>query len=218
MFVVDSLLRLLHPFAPFITEEIWHTLNELAPLRGLDQPTPAVESVMTAAWPLLPTQWIDDALERRFERLQQTINAVRNVRSVYNIAPGAQLKLFMRCTPDVAAQLEAVTEQFDFLSKTMLEAAGLDIKRPAGSASFSLGDADGYIPLEGLIDRQAELARQTKEAEKLRGFIRGHEAKLANPGFMAKAPEKVVNEIQETLAGLRAQLTSVERMVAELSE
>jgi valyl-tRNA synthetase len=218
VFVVDSLLRLLHPFAPFITEEIWHTLNELAPLRGLDQPTTAVESVMTAAWPQLPTEWIDESLERRFERLQQTINAVRNVRSVYNIAPGAQLKLFMRCTPDVAAQLEAVTEQFDFLSKTMLEAAGLDIKRPAGSASFSLGDADGYIPLEGLIDRQAELTRQTKEAEKLRGFIRGHEAKLANPGFMAKAPEKVVSEIQETLAGLKAQLASIERMVSELSD
>jgi len=218
VFVVDSLLRLLHPFAPFITEEIWHTLNQLAPLRGMDQPVAAVESVMTAAWPQLPTDWIDDALERRFERLQQTINAVRNVRSVYNIAPGAQLKLFMRCTPDVAAQLEAVTEQFDFLSKTMLEAAGLDIKRPAGAASFSLGDADGYIPLEGLIDRQAELARQSKEADKIRGFIRGHEAKLSNPGFMAKAPEKVVSEIEETLTGLKAQLASIERMLAELSE
>ncbi|MFM7038485.1 MAG: valine--tRNA ligase [Planctomycetaceae bacterium] len=218
VFVVDSLLRLLHPFAPFITEEIWHTLNQLAPLRGVDQPVAAVESVMTAAWPQLPTDWIDDALERRFERLQQTINAVRNVRSVYNIAPGAQLKLFMRCTPDVAAQLEAVTEQFDFLSKTMLEAAGLDIKRPAGAASFSLGDADGYIPLEGLIDRQAELARQSKEADKIRGFIRGHEAKLSNPGFMAKAPEKVVSEIEETLTGLKAQLASIERMLAELSE
>jgi valyl-tRNA synthetase len=218
VFVVDSLLRLLHPFAPFITEELWHKLNELAPQRGLEQPAPAVECVMTATWPQLPAEWIDAGLERRFERLQQTINAVRNVRSVYGIAPGAQLKLFMRCTPDVADQLRAVAEQFDFLSKTMLEAAGLDISRPSGSASFSLGDADGYIPLEGLIDRQAEFARQTKEAEKLRGFIRGHEGKLSNAGFMAKAPEKVIAEIQETLAGLRAQLASVERMLGELSD
>jgi valyl-tRNA synthetase len=216
--VVDSLLRLLHPFAPFITEELWHKLNELAPLRGFQQPAASTECVMTAAWPQLPAEWIDAGLERRFERLQQTINAVRNVRSVYGIAPGAQLKLFMRCTPDVADQLRAVAEQFDFLSKTMLEAAGLDISRPSGSASFSLGDADGYIPLEGLIDRQAELTRQTKEAEKLRGFIRGHEGKLSNAGFMAKAPEKVIAEIQETLAGLKAQLASVERMLAELSD
>ena len=218
VFVVDSLLRLLHPFAPFITEELWHKLNELAPLRGLDLPVAAGECVMTAAWPQLPAEWIDAGLERRFERLQQTINAVRNVRSVYGIAPGAQLKLFMRCTPDVADQLRAVAEQFDFLSKTMLEAAGLDISRPSGSASFSLGDADGYVPLEGLIDRQAEFARQTKEAEKLRGFIRGHEGKLSNAGFMAKAPEKVIAEIQETLAGLKAQLASVERMLGELSD
>jgi valyl-tRNA synthetase len=123
----------------------------------------------------------------------------------------------MRCSPEVAEQLVAVTEQFDFLSKTMLEAAGLDITRPAGSASFSLGDADGYIPLEGLIDRQAELARQHKEAEKLRGFIKGNESKLANTGFMAKAPPDVVEGIRETLAGLKGQLESAERIINELS-
>ncbi len=215
--VVDTLLRLLHPFAPFITEELWHKLNELAPERGLTDPVRRSESVMMAEWPTLPISRIDEALEKRFERLQQTIIAVRNVRSVYGISPTVQLKLFMRCTQDVAEQLQAVAGQFDFLSKTMLEAAGLDISRPAGAASFSLGDADGYIPLEGLIDRQAELTRQSKEAEKLRGFIRGHEGKLSNAGFMAKAPEKVIAEIQETLAGLKAQLASVERILEELS-
>ena len=61
------------------------------------------------------------------------------------------------------------------------------------------------------------MTRQTKEAEKLRGFIRGHEGKLSNAGFIAKAPEKVIAEIQETLAGLKAQLASVERILAELS-
>jgi len=235
--VVDTLLRLLHPFAPFITEELWHKLNELAPVRptvGMLPVSPTrtadnatesrvgdtghvAESVMVAAWPTMPVSFIDDSLEKRFERLQQTIVAVRNVRSVYGIAPGAQLKLFMRCAPDVAEQLQAVASQFDFLSKTMLEAAGLDISRPAGSASFSLGDADGYIPLEGLIDREAELTRQKKEAEKLKGFIKGHESKLSNEGFMAKAPEKVIAEIRETLAGLKAQLESVERIISELS-
>ena len=93
----------------------------------------------------------------------------------------------------------------------------LDISRPKGAAGFSLGDAEGYIPLEGLIDREAELARQSREAEKVRGFIRGHEAKLANPGFLAKAPEKVVAEIRETLDNLRSQLAAAERIIADLS-
>lgn len=214
--VVDNLLRMLHPFAPFITEELWHKLNEVVPERGLQNPARHSESVMIASWPDPELAHIDEALERRFERLQQTIAAVRNVRAVYRIAPGAQLRLFMRCEPEVADQLQAVAEQFDFLSKTMLEAAGVDISRPAGAASFSLGDADGYIPLEGLIDREAEIARQTKEAAKIKKFIAGHQGKLNNKGFMENAPERVIAEIRETLAGLQSQLDSVERILDEL--
>ena len=160
---------------------------------------------------------IDAALEKRFERLQQTIVAVRNVRSVYGIAPSAQLKLFMRCAPDVADQLKAVAGQFDFLSKTMLESAGLDVTPPKGSVSFSLGDADGYIPVGDLIDRDAEKTRKQKESEKLRGFIAGADKKLQNEGFMAKAPADVVEGIRATKAVQEAQLESIERIIRELS-
>ncbi len=223
--VVDTLLRLLHPFAPFITEELWHKLNEVAPgrcepkdagLRVAD--TSPTESVMIAAWPDLPLSLVDAALEKRFERLQETIVAVRNVRSSYGIAPSAQLKLFMRCAPDVAEQLQAVAGQFDFLSKTMLEAAGLDVTAPKGSVSFSLGDADGYLPVADLVDLKAEKARKEKEAEKLRGFIKSQEAKLANQGFMAKAPADVVEGIRSTKAEQEAQLESIERIIRELGE
>jgi valyl-tRNA synthetase len=215
--VIDALLRLLHPFAPFITEELWHKLNELAPIRGLARQMPAEESVMIAQWPEVPASRIDAALEKRFERLQETIVAVRNVRSVYGIAPGAPLKLFMRCAPDVAEQLKAVAEQFDFLSKTMLEAAGLDVTAPEGSVSFSLPDADGYIPVGDSIDREAVRKNKEKEAEKLRGFIAGAEKKLANEGFMAKAPADVVEGIRATKAEQEAQLASIERIIRDLS-
>lgn len=240
--VVDTLIRLLHPFAPFITEELWHKLNELAPSRTTleqtgqappgDADSPAsdcdllgsspvcspTESAMIAVWPDLPLSLIDAALEKRFERLQETIVAVRNVRSSYGIAPSAQLKLFMRCAPDVAEQLQAVAAQFDFLSKTMLEAAGLDITAPKGSVSFSLGDADGYLPVADLVDLKAEKVRKEKEAEKLRGFIKSQEAKLANQGFMAKAPADVVEGIRTTKAEQEAQLESIERIIRELGE
>ena len=109
--VVDTLIRLLHPFAPFITEELWHLMAEFAPsavdalaetfrsCTGLIQRRrqgcrfqrnrlcKAAESVMIAPWPDMPLNMIDAALEKRFERLQETIVAVRNVRSVYGIAP-----------------------------------------------------------------------------------------------------------------------------------
>lgn len=238
--VVDTLLRLLHPFAPFITEELWHKLNEMAPDRVTTPMLPVsptrkeqladdtgrshagdtghiTESVMVAPWPEMPLNIIDAALEKRFERLQETIVAVRNVRSVYGISPGAPLKLFMRCAPDVAEQLKAVAGQFDFLSKTMLEAAGLDVTAPEGSVSFSLKDADGYIPVGDSIDRESVVKNKEKEAEKLRGFIASADKKLQNEGFMAKAPAEVVDGIRATKAEQESQLASIERIIQELS-
>lgn len=217
VYVIDNLLRLLHPFAPFITEELWHMLNQLAPVRGLTEPAEGAESVMIAAWPEPDSELIDAELESRFERLQQTIVAVRNVRALYKISPKEPLKLFMRCAPEVADQMRAVADQFDNLSKTMLAAAGLEVNRPGASANFSLEDADGYIPLEGLIDLDAERERQQKKADELKGHIAGSEKKLSNSNFVDKAPEHVVNDVRETLAGLRSQLESVERIIDELS-
>jgi valyl-tRNA synthetase len=215
--VLDTLLRLLSPFVPFITEELWQRLNEVAPQRGLPEPGPSAESAMIAPWPVLPHNWQDRALEGRFARLQETIVAVRNVRAVYGIPPTTPLQLYMQCGDQVAADLRDISAQFDNLAKTLLAAAGANVERPPASASFSLGDADGFIPLEGVVDRQAELSRQQKEAEKLRGFIAGHEKKLANKNFVDKAPEDVVNQVRETLAGLQKQLESIEEIVRQLS-
>ena len=214
--VLDTLLRLLQPFVPFICEELWQRLNKLAPQRGLPEPAAAEESVMIASWPELSADWQDQALETRFERLQETIAAVRNVRAVYGIPPTTPLNLHVRCNNDVATDIEDVAEQFDNLSKTMLAAAGAEVERPEGSASFSLTDADGFIPLEGVIDREAELGRQRKEAQKLKGFITGHEKKLANEKFVGKAPAEVVANVRETLAGLQSQLESVEDVIRAL--
>ncbi|MGD9855011.1 MAG: valine--tRNA ligase [Planctomycetaceae bacterium] len=249
--VLDSLVRLLQPFTPFICEELWQRLREIAPERALptrpagggrqspdasdkaaashqhtraseeSHPPLAVQSIedacIIARWPALPASWQDTALERRFGRLQETIVAVRNVRAVYSIPPNTPIKLLMRAAPEVARDMESVAAQFDNLAKAVLEAAGAEVTRPGGSASFSLGDADGYVPLEGLIDRDAELARQRKEAEKIRKHIQGHEGKLANESFTAKAPPDVVASVRETLENLRKQLASVEEIIADLS-
>ncbi len=215
--VLESLLKMLHPFAPFITEELWQRLNEMAPERGLPQPIAATESIMIAPWPELPHNWQSSALESRFVRLQETIVAVRNIRAVYNIPLSTPLKLHIRCNDLVAAEMRDVAPQFDNLAKTELGDVGATVQRPSGSAGFALGDADGYIPLEGIIDREAELERQQKERDKLTGFITGHEKKLSNRNFVSKAPDQVVAEVRETLAGLKNQLESVEQIIRDLS-
>ena len=153
---------------------------------------------------------------RRFARLQETIVAVRNVRSIYNIPPSTQLQLMIRASSEVASEMTNVAAQFDNLAKAVLAAAGADVVRPSASAGFSLGDADGYIPLKGIIDPEAELARQKKEADKIRKHIAGHEGKLSNESFVSRAPADVVAGIRETLAGLKNQLTSVEEIIKDL--
>ena len=217
--VLDNIIRILHPFAPFITEELWQRLGQLAPVRGLPEPTEAAESVMIAAWPELPCHWQDRSLEARFGRLQEVILAVRNIRAHYEIKPATPLRLRMRCSDETAADLESVSAQFDNLAKTVLEAAGADVEQPGGSAaSFSLDDADGYIPLRDVIDHDAERARKGKEADKLRGRIAGLDKKLANDSFVNKAPADVVEQVRETRGRLQKQLQSVEHIINELAD
>jgi valyl-tRNA synthetase len=216
--VLDTLVRLLAPFTPFICEELWENLNEVAPERGLLTPTKAAAAAMIAPWPQLPSEWRDQSLEARFQRLQETIVAVRNVRAVYGIADKVALDLHVRCQPEVAQQLQDVAGQFENLAKAVLKSVGINVQRPGAAASFALGDADGFIPLEGVIDKEAELARQKKEAEKVRGFILGNERKLSNESFVAKAPPQVVEQVRETLAGQKQQLASIEEIIRQLGE
>lgn len=219
--VLDTLLRMLAPFTPFIAEELWDRLKELAPTRGLFDPNETADSVTLAQWPdtdNIPRSWQDSALEMRFGRLQETVVAIRNVRAVYNIPPSTPMKLYMKCNDQVASDLTDVSAQFENLSRIILEAAGADIERPPASASFTMDDADGYIPLEGLIDKDAELARQQKEKEKLGKLIKSTEGKLGNENFVSKAPEEVVAQVRDTLAGFKKQLESVEEIISQLSE
>ena len=214
--VLDTTLRLLQPFTPFIAEELWQRLHEIAPVRGLPSPAPAADAIIVASWPTGLDHWRDTALESRFQRLQELIVAVRNVRGTYNISPAVAVAVSVRCSPQIASDLNDVKAPFELLAKATLTGAGPEVTRPKASASFSLGEADGFLPLEGLVDLQTEVARLNKEAEKLRGFIAGTEKKLSNQSFIDRAPAEVVAEVRETLAGQKKQLVSVEDAIKQL--
>jgi len=216
--VLDCLLRLLSPFIPFITEELWQRLNTLAPERGLEQPQLGARSVMESQWPRLDANWIDSGLEHRFQRLQAIIVAVRNVRKNYQIPPSTELDLHLKCEDAFAAEMRNVSEQFSNLARIRLVATGSEVTRIRGSASFALQDVEGCVPLEGIIDLDAELLRQEKEANRLRGFIQGHEKKLSNESFVERAPAEVVDNVRSTLAGLQQQLASVEETLHQLQD
>ena len=214
--VLDNLLRLLHPFAPFITEELWSRLAEFAPERGLLEPVAAEEAVMIAAWPELPKTWQDESLEKRFERLQELIVSVRNIRAHYKISPKESLKLYLQCSEDVASDVDSVASQLDNLARTCLEAAGASIEQPPLAASFSMGDINGYISLEGVIDAGAEVQRLRSELEKKAKHKTGVENKLSNDKFVNGAPADVVAGVRETLETVTKEIESIEKMIKDL--
>ncbi|MEM9704349.1 MAG: class I tRNA ligase family protein, partial [Planctomycetota bacterium] len=174
--VLDSILRLLHPWTPFVTEEVWGTLKGIAPDRGLPDPQSAASLCALSSWPEADAGRIDPALEARFDALKEVVVAVRNVRGVYNVPPSEPLSLYLRSAEDFAGDLGAIAEQFDQLARVVLAKAGAEVTRPPASAAFSLsaggedgGPAEGFIPLGEVIDLDAERQRQEAEAEKLRG-------------------------------------------------
>jgi valyl-tRNA synthetase len=149
--------------------------------------------------------------------LQETVVAVRNIRAVYGISPKEPIRLHLKCAVDIATELQDSSDQFDNLARTVLEAVGADVQRPPASASFRLNLADGFVPLGGLIDVAAELERQTKEEEKIRKFISGHQGRLSNEKFLKNAPANVVADMRETLANLERQLESIKTVINQLS-
>ncbi len=215
---LDTLLRLLHPMLPFLTEEIWQRLGAAAPQRGLTAPAPAAESVMIAAWPAGELPARDEAIEQRFAHFQAALGAIREIRSRQNIPPKTQVRFLI--TTD-AATADALSEMEPYFA-TMAAAEPIEWGanlQPAGLvASVALPGMDVHVDLTGLIDVASERSRNEKELARLQGLIRGKEAKLQNENFVKRAPADVVQKERDALAELNSQLTTVENALSKLAE
>lgn len=206
---LDSLLRLLSPIIPFVTEEIWRLLNEMASVRGLDKPGEATRSITIASWPEADTDAIDESIEEQFAVFQKVLGAVRNIRSQQNIPPKEKVEFVVRTNAEIAAQIQPLADYFASLSKSELLAIGEEIEIPSPNATVSLPDIEIYVDLKDFIDVEAELKRLDKEVDRTSGLIASKEKKLSNANFVDRAPAEVVQQERDSLEQLKEQLATL---------
>ena len=212
---LDTLLRLLHPMIPFITEEVWHLLGEIAPQRGLE-PASAADSIMIAPWPTSNPAHQDGEIESRFACFQAVLGGVREIRSRQNIPPRQQIEFSVRCDRPTAELLRPLQPYFASMAAAQAIAWGPDTAAPPISSNTSLPGIEIFVDLTELIDVDAEKARSEKERVRLTGAVRGKEKKLSNEQFVQRAPAEVVQKERASLEELRAQLVSIEATLENL--
>jgi len=215
--VLDALLRLLHPMIPFLTEDVWQRLAEVAPERGLDGLAPAAESVMLAPWPEADPMRQDPEIEAQFARFQEVLRAVRDIRARQSVPPKTPIEFSVRCEAAVADLLSPMEPYFAAMANARSVAFGPDVTAPPLSAHVTLSGMDVYVDLAELIDVPAEIARKRQEAEKLAGFIAAKEKKLGNASFVERAPADVVQKERETLKELQEQLAAANEVLKRLA-
>jgi valyl-tRNA synthetase len=214
--VLDSIVRLLHPMVPFITEEIWQRLAEAAPERGLTKPTRAIESVMIAPWPEVDRRLQDSDIEARFAKFQAVLSGLREVRSRQSIPPKTPIHFAVKTDPTTQKLLEPMAPYFAAMAGATATTWGPAVQPPAQSANFTAVGCDVFVDLAGHIDLDAERARKEKESEQLLQQIEAKERKLANENFVSRAPADVVQKERESLTALRDRLASTSAALDEL--
>lgn len=194
--VLEALLRLAHPIIPFITETIWQRVK---PLTG-----ETADTIMLQPFPAFDAALEDQQALNDLEWIKQAIIAVRNIRAEMNIAPSKQLEVLLRnANGDAQRRVQenqSFIERLARLSSITLLPAG---EKGPVSVTKLVDGAELLIPMAGFIDKDAEIARLSKEMGKLDGEIASIEGKLSNEGFVARAPEAVVAKERERLAACK---------------
>jgi valyl-tRNA synthetase len=213
---LDTILRLLHPMSPFITEDVWQRLNEVAPHRGLAKSQAAAESIMIAPWPEADESLINEEIETRFARFQEVLRGLREVRARQSIAPKAIVHFAARADAAGAALLEPMRSYFETMAGAVPTDIGPTVAAPPLSAHFTVSGVDVYIDLAEHIDVAAEIARKEKELAQHDKLIASKEKQLSNEAFVSRAPEAVIAKERASLEELRAARASTESMLAAL--
>jgi valyl-tRNA synthetase len=215
---LDTLLRLLHPVIPFVTEEIWQLLGQAAPRRGLDTTDKPSTCLMAASWPSVLPQWQDEQTEQRFERFKDVLRALRRIRSDQNISKRKPIKFSVRCNAETVELLQPLAAYFESLEFATGTAWGGQVEPSPSCAQVKLADMEIFVDLAGLIDVEAEMARLKKELERVHKQVSGKEQKLSNANFVDRAPAEIVDRERSSLLQLQQQAMSLKAALAALEK
>ncbi|WP_374531829.1 valine--tRNA ligase [Acinetobacter sp.] len=208
--VMEASLRLAHPIMPYLTEEIWQTL---APMLGIQG-----ETIMTAAYPVPAQEKINEQAEADMQWLQGLIGAVRNIRGEMGLGNARLLPVLLQNTTDAEkAQITRIEALFKALAKVESITFLADAEQPPLSSSSVVGHVSVFVPMKGLIDPKAELGRLQKDLDKVQKQHDQIATKLANEGFVAKAPAAVVEGEKAKLAEFADQLAKIKANMDQIA-
>jgi valyl-tRNA synthetase len=215
---LDTLLRLLHPMVPFVTEEVWALLGEVAPLRGLTSPAhETAEHVCVAAWPTVNAKHLDRTIEEQFAKFQAVLGALREVRQAQQIPPREEVEFFVRCDDATARLLQPMQPYFTQMAKAIGVVFGPKASAPDVAVTKSAGGMEVHVDVSAFIDVEAEQKRLTKLRDEKTKFIASMAAKLANEKFVASAPPEIVQGQRDKLAETEAELASIVASLEKLA-
>ena len=223
--VLDQLLRLLHPFVPFVTEAIWEDLNEAAPRRGISTLNAGEPALVAAAWPSVDAALRDETVESQMASLQAIVKAVREIRTTVNDHRGRAGRKTMRTMPLVVVRADEGTcrlvDQYRAFIQALAGCDSLEVgtgaEKPHGSMSSVIGAMRVYVPVADLIDLEDVRKAEEKKLSELRGAFQRAEKQLANESFVRRADPAVVEQARHRAADLSSQIESVEQHIADLT-
>jgi valyl-tRNA synthetase len=229
--VLDRTLRLLHPFMPFVTEEIWQHLkasgNQEIRKSGDRDAAQIPDSLITdwMQWPeaLIVAPWpepspTDEAAEAEMALIMEMVRAIRNARAEYSVEPGRRIEAIIAA----GEEYDLLTSQRDILiTLARLDAEKLHIahileEKPIHALALVVGGMEIYLPLAGMVDLEKEHQRLTAEIEEITKGIARSEKLLANEDFLSKAPEQVVQRERDKLADYRQRQAKLQEQLQSL--
>lgn len=203
LIIFEGMLKMLHPFMPYISEEIWQMLDERK--EG--------ESISTSSFPTYSPDQVDESAEKDIIFVQNVVTGIRNIRGEMNIPPSKVIDVYLK-----SASLSEIQQDY-IKSLTRVGSITVDpnLEKPKASASAVVKDCDIFVPLEGLIDLDVERNRLQKEIQRLEGMLNGVSKKLSNEKFVNNAPKDVVDKERAKQHDWESSLNKIKALLEDLN-